>query len=143
GCQSTDFNDVKTKGMIEMFPVRLDGEQVVVSQATIDCGVKYELWEPLTEVSGARTTARLLGPARDLKLSDDIAYESGHRQAFVQVNGEFPLQVDEITSTRDEDKETKIVEGKIGIKIAHGCFPVPLPIMGVKHGNFSEEVLPR
>lgn len=143
GCQSSDFNDAKTKGMIEMSPVRLDSEQVKLNQGQVDCGVTYELWEGVNQVSGTRSTAHLLDGARSLKFSDDVAYEPGNRQPFIQVNGEFPLQIDEITSTRDEDKETKIVEGRIGIKVPHGCFPAPLPIMGVKRGNFSQDVLPR
>jgi hypothetical protein len=34
---------------------------------------------------------------------------------------------------------TKLVDAKAEIKLQHGCFPNPLPIMGVKHGVFRED----
>src|SRR5580704_2251381 len=60
GCQSTDFNDGKTKAIIEMYPVHLDSEQIVLNQSVVDCGVANDLWDAVVQVSDTRSTARLL-----------------------------------------------------------------------------------
>src|SRR5579872_407035 len=95
GCQSTDFNDGKTKAIIEMYPVHLDSEQVMLSQGHVDCGVANELWEPVVQVSDTRSAARLLQNGRNLNFSDDVTYEPEYKGPSIQVRGDFPLQVDE------------------------------------------------
>jgi len=138
-----DFNDGKTRSIIEANPVKLDAEQVVLTEAQVGCGVDKELWDPPAQ-AGSRTTAHLTQNGKDLKFDDDVSVkEAGYRSPYVQVRGTFPLSVIEISNTRDgSDNNTKFVETKIGIKIDHACFPDPLPVMGLKKGQFSEDFSP-
>jgi hypothetical protein len=139
GCRATDFNDGKTRAIIQNAPFHLEGEQVTLTQQQVDCGVGAELWESATQVSENRSTARLLQNGQNLKFSDDVAYEPGYRQPYTQVRGDFPLQVIEIYSTRDDDPETKLVDARVGVKIDHPCFTSPLIIMGVRKGKFVQD----
>ena len=138
-----DFNDGKTRNIIESKPVKLDAEQVVLSEQEVACGVDNELWDA-PAAAGTRTTARLTQKARDLKFDDDVSVkEAGYHSPYVQVRGAFPLSVIEIANTKDgPENDTKIVETRIGIKIDHMCFPNPLPIMGLRKGQFTEDYLP-
>ena len=119
----------------------LEGEQVVLDDSAIQCGVRSELWDPPTTLSADHTTAHLTSKARDLKFNDDvIIHDPGSRVAYVQIRGEFPLLADSIVSIKNgEDKNAKLVEAKVSIKIDDACFPNPLPMMGVRHGNFSSD----
>jgi hypothetical protein len=142
GCKpSSDFNDDVAKGAIEAGKMNLEGEQVVLNDSSLQCGIQSELWDPPITLSSDHTTAHLTSKARDLKLNDDvIVHDPSSRVAFVQVRGEFPLLVDSIVSIKDgEDKNAKVVEAKVSIKIDNACFPNPLPMMGVRHGNFSAD----
>jgi hypothetical protein len=138
---SSDFNDDVAKGAIEFGKMNLEGEQVVLDDSAIQCGVRSELWDPPTTLSADHTTAHLTAKARVLKFNDDvIIHDPGSRVAYVQVRGEFPLQADSIVSIKDgEDKYSKLVEAKVSIKIDDPCFQNPLPLMGVRHGNFSAD----
>jgi hypothetical protein len=141
GCgNKTYFDAGRAKAILEMRPVDLDGEQVSLTSMQVDCGVQAELWEPLSQVSQDRTTARLNAKARELKFNDDVVLESRYHQPYVQVRGPFSLQVDVISVEDGEVNGTKIVEAKAAVKITHSCFPNPLPIMGVKKGNFQENL---
>ncbi len=144
GCgHSGNFDWEKAKGTLESAPVSLDGEQVKLTAAQLDCGVQSELWEAPSEVSQGRTVARLNTKGRELNFSDDPVSEPSYRQPHVQIRGSFPVQVEEITSIRDgPEKGTKLVVAKAGIRIQHSCFSTPLPLMGVKRGNFSEDTPP-
>jgi hypothetical protein len=53
-----DFNDGKTRNIIEANPVKLDAEQVILSDGEVACGVENELWDAPSP-AGSRTTARL------------------------------------------------------------------------------------
>lgn len=140
-CNPTDFNYGKVKGIIEGSPVRLDAEYVMLTQGELDCGVQNDLWQPPAD-SGGRVIARLNQKARDLKFSDDVSVSDMPRP-YVQIRGDFNLSVLEITSDRDgPEKESKLVDAKIGIPIQHSCFPNPLPLMGVKKGDFRQDVSP-
>ena len=141
GCSNPkDFDAEKAKSIIEASPVNLDGEQVSLTSAQLDCGVKAELWESPSQVSQDRSTARLSQSGRAIKFNDDVVIEPKYRQPYVQIRGAVPLQVD-ITNIRDgETNGTKIVETKAGAKIEHMCFPNPIPIMGVKKGEFQPDV---
>ena len=142
GCGSHDFNEEKLKSVLESKPVNLDGEQVSLSQWQLDCGVQNDLWEAPTQVSPG-SSAKLTDKGRALKFSDDIRIEPNYRQPFAQVRGEFPLQVDTIGTIRDgADAGTKVADVKASVRINHTCFQTPLPIMGVKKGNFREDVPP-
>ncbi|PYT17661.1 MAG: hypothetical protein DMG59_06740 [Acidobacteria bacterium] len=141
GCN--DFNDGKTRSIIESNPVRLDAEQVTLTQQQVDCGVKADLWDSPVQTND-RSVARLTDKGRALKFYEDVAVaEPGYRQPFVQVRGDFMLGVLEILNTTDgRDKYTKLVETKVGVKIDHPCFTTPLPIMGLKKGMFSQDANP-
>jgi len=138
---SSEFNEDIAKDSIENKPVTLEGEQVTLTEGQIQCGVQSELWDAPSSVSPDRASAHLGANGRNLKFNDDVIIrEPGATRPYVQVRGDFPLQVDSITSIKDgEDKSTKLVEAKVGIKIDNACFPQPLPLMGVRHGNFSAD----
>jgi hypothetical protein len=142
GCKpSSEFNEDTARGAIEADKMKLEGEQVTLSDSQIQCGVQSELWDPPTSLSPDHTTAHLTSKARDLKFNDDVIIKDpSSRVAYVQVRGEFPLQTDSVVSMKDgEDKSAKIVEARASIKIDNACFPSPLPLMGVRHGNFSAD----
>lgn len=140
GCGSKDFNGEKVKSAIEAQAVTLDGEQVTLTGPQVDCGVENDLWDKPTQVSQERTTAHLTQKGRDLKFNDDVVYQDpNYRQPYVQVRGDLMLQVDDVPSIKDGDNGTKIAETKVGVKIQHSCFPNPLPLMGIKKGNFNTD----
>jgi len=142
GCKpSSEFNEDTAKGAIEAAKMKLEGEQVTLSDSQIQCGVQSELWDPPTSLSPDHTTAHLTSKARDLKFNDDVIIKDpSSRVAYVQVRGEFSLQADSIVAIKDgEDKNAKVVEAKASIKIDNPCFQGALPLMGVRHGNFSAD----
>jgi hypothetical protein len=142
GCRpSSEFNEDTARGAIESGKMNLEGEQATVSDSQIQCGVQSELWDPPTSLSPDHTTAHLTSKARALKFNDDVIIKDpSSRVAYVQVRGEFPLQVDSIVTIKDgEDKSAKVVEAKASIKIDDPCFQSALPLMGVRHGNFSAD----
>ncbi len=110
----------------------------------VQCGVQNELWEPPGPINGDRSIARLTTQGRALKFADDISVvEPGYRSPYVQVRGDFNLGVIEIQNTKNgPDKDTKLVDVRVGIKIDHACFSSPLPIMGLRKGRFSEDASP-
>jgi len=142
GCKpSSDFNEDVAKGAIESQPLRVEGEQVTLTGDQLQCGVQNELWESPSSISADHSIARLTSKARDLKFNDDvIVSEPGITRPYVQVRGSFPIQVDSITAIKPgEDSSTKLAEAKAGVKIDHACFQQPLPLMGVRHGNFNAD----
>ena len=141
GCGSKeDFDAGKAKGILESAPVNLEGEQVTLTSMQVDCGVQEDLWERPTQFSPERSTARLDQKGRDLKFNDDVVIEPD-RQPYVQVRGAVSLQVGEVSNIRNgEENGSKLVDAKAGVKIQHTCFPNPLPIMGVKKGNFQPDI---
>lgn len=143
GCL-TDFNDGKTRNMIEATPVKLDAEQVMLGSGEINCGVQNELWGPGNPANQGRQVAPLLPAGRALKFDDDVVLsEPGYRSPYVQVRGTFPLGVIEIDGTKDgPEKDTKLVDLKVGVRIEHDCFPNPLPIMGLRKGQFTQDYNP-
>jgi hypothetical protein len=141
GCGGkSEFDENIAKDILEANPVNLDGEQVTITQMQLDCGVQSELWDAPAAVSQGRSTARLTSKGRDLNFGDDPAIEPSFHQPYAQIRGAFSLQVDDVSGVRDgEAAGTKLVDAKAGIKLQNACFPGPLPIMGVKHGNFHED----
>jgi len=142
GCGDPDaFNDGVAKGAAQAEPFQLDSEQVSMSPAQLACGVNDELWDAPS--GGAdRSISRLQPKGRDLNFSDDVSSgETGYASPYTQVRGKFSLVVDRVISIRDgEDKNTKIVQAKIGVKIAEPCFDSPLFIMGVRKGKYSDDL---
>jgi hypothetical protein len=140
GCGSKeDFDGGKAKDLLESAPINLEGEQVTLTSMQFDCGVQEDLWEHPTQFSPDRSTARLDPKGRDLKFNDDVVMEPS-RQPYLQVRGALSLQVDDVSNIRDgPENGTKLADIKGGVKIQHTCFSNPLPIMGVKKGNFQAD----
>jgi hypothetical protein len=136
----TQFDDGIAKEIIEGHAVNLDEELVTITPMQLDCGVQSELWDAPSQVSQDRTTARLTPKGRDLNFDDDPAIEPTYHQPHAQVKGAFLLEVGEVSNIRNGEADgTKLADAKVGIKLQQSCFPNPLPIMGVKHGNFRED----
>jgi len=142
GCKaSSDFNEDVARYTIETGPIKLEGEQVTFTDAQIQCGTQAEYWDPPLTISPDHTSAHLTEKGTAFKFADDvIIHDPSSRAPFVQVRGGFPLKVESITAMKDgEDKTTKLVEAKVGVKIDDACFQNPLPLMGVKHGEFNAD----
>ncbi|MEO8049747.1 MAG: hypothetical protein ABI833_04960 [Acidobacteriota bacterium] len=142
GCGDPDaFDQGVAKGAAEAEPFQLDSEQVSINLAQLACGVNDELWSAPGGGSD-RSISRLLQKGRDLSFSDDVSSEElGYTSPYTQVRGKFTLVVDHVASIRDgEDKLTKIVQAKIGIKVAEPCFDTPLFIMGTRKGEYHEDL---
>jgi hypothetical protein len=134
------FDEDVARSILETNTVNLDGEQVTITAAQLDCGVQSELWEAPAQVSQDRTTARLTSQGRELNFGDDPAIEPNFHQPHAQVRGAFLLELDQVSGIRDGATDgTKLVDAKAGVKIQHSCFATALPIMGVKHGDFRED----
>jgi hypothetical protein len=140
GCADPNaFDDGVAKAAAEWEPVQLDSEQVSMNAAQLTCGVNNDLWDA-PRGGAERSISRLEQKGRALNFSDDVTSdEVGFMNPYTQVRGKFPLQLDRVVSTSGgEDKDTKIIQAKVGIKIAHACFDSPLPIMGVHKGQYSD-----
>ena len=142
GCSDPNaFDDGVVKGAAEAELFQLDSEQVLITPAQLACGVNSELWDAPS--GGAdRSISHLQPKGRSLNFSDDVtSNEAGHGSPYSQVRGKFPLQLDQVISIKDgEDKDTKIVQAKIGVKIADPCFDTPLYIMGIRKGQYHDEL---
>jgi len=137
GCSSDSFN----VSIVEAAPMKIDAEYVTLTGPQVECGVREELWEAPVQ-SGDRSTARLAAKGRDLKFAEDVSI-GDQRLPYVQIRGEFPLKfLDSVTVKDGPEKETKLIETKVGAIIQHACFPAPLPIMGVRHGKFTQDYPP-
>jgi len=144
GCGDPNaFDEGVAKGAAQAQPFQLDSEQVNMNPTQLACGATNELWEaPVVGVAvGDRTVSRLLDKGRNLNFTDDISSdELGHQWPYTQVRGKFPLQVDQVISIRDgEDKDTKIVQARVGIRVADPCFDTPLYIVGVRKGQYHDD----
>jgi len=134
GCGTPGFDSDTVKGMLESAPLELSNEQVVISDAQLDCGAKNELWDPPNG-----NVAHLTQKGRDLHFTDDIRLNDPEIHApYTQVSGKFPVQVSDVTKVRDTDGG-KLADVRLGIRVAHECFTSPLPLMGVRKGKFTPE----
>ncbi len=142
GCTDpTLFDENVARGAAQAEPFDLDSEQVSMTPVQQACGVTDELWEaPIAGID--RTVSHLQPKGRSLNFSDDISSdEAGHQLPYTQVRGKFPLQLDQVISIKDgEDKDTKIVQAKIGVKIAEQCFDAPVYIMGIRKGQYHDDL---
>jgi hypothetical protein len=125
-------------------PIHLDAEQVSMTLSQFECGVQNDLWDPPGPPSaGQRTSARLEQAGRDLHFDDDVVVtELGSHQPYVQVRGDFMLQLADGPTVRDDGSDGRLVEGKLMVIVPHSCFSDPLPVLGVRKGRFSEDVQP-
>src|SRR5579863_9512328 len=142
GCGSpSDWSQGKAAAVIQGGPVKLDAEYVILAENEFECGVQNDLWEAPAS-SGARSTARLAQKGRDLKFSDDVSI-GDMRKPYVQIRGDFSLGGVDVSGDKDgSEAGTKLVDAKVGAIVQHSCFPNPLPIMGVKKGNFTQDAPP-
>jgi hypothetical protein len=142
GCSDPSiFDENVARGAAQVEPFQLDSEQVSMTPAQLACGAADELWE--APIAGAdRTVSHLQPKGRSLNFSDDVSSEeAGHHLPYTQVRGKFPLQLDQVISIKDgDDKDTKIVQAKIGVRIAEPCFDTPLYIMGIRKGQYHEDL---
>jgi hypothetical protein len=136
GC-NTDFDDAVIVMRVKDMPQKLEGEQVVLTDGQVECGIQQELWESPVP-SGDRRIARLLPAARDLKFFDDVMIEKSGL-GYAQVRGNILLDMIPPFQTKDTEPGVKIVTGKVGAIIMHACFASSLPIMGVRKGEFSAD----
>ena len=142
GCGDPDaFNDGVAKNAAQAEPFQLDSEQVDMNPTQLACGVTDELWDA-PAIGPDRTISHLQQKGRNLNFSDDISSdEPGHQWPYTQVRGKFPLQLDQVISIKDgDDKNTKIVQARIGIRIAEPCFDTPLYIMGIRKGQYRDDL---
>jgi hypothetical protein len=140
-CTHNDFGPGTAQALVAQKPRRLDAEQLILSYGQVDCGVREQLWDPPAEL-GSRTLARLTERGRTLKFDDDVVVaEAGHRNPYVQVRGDFPLTMPDPPDVKDQG-DMKMAVGKVLAMVDHSCFPDPVPVMGVRHGNFAENAVP-
>ena len=141
-CGSKDFNEQMAGVQVTAQPIKLEGEQVVLNEGQVDCGVKNDLWEA-PAMQGKSSFARLLQKGRDLKFSDDVVVtEKGSNVSYVQIRGDIQVEVIPPFDIRDDGPDAKLVSVKLGAIIQHMCFTSSLPIMGVRKGEFKPEAIP-
>ena len=140
GCGSGGFD---SSGLLESRPVRLDGEQVLLSPEQVSCGAREDLWD-VVPLGLERAVARLLPKGRDLQFSDDVQIGDPNIGApYVQIHGSFSVKVLQAGSVRDEDAFTKSADARVGVQIDHKCFQGnPLVVMGVRRGRFDQSANP-
>lgn len=145
GCGSDSFNYGKVANLIEGSPMHLDAEYVMLTGQQFQCGVSEDLWQQPNHpimISGQTATSSLTQAGRNLKFSDDVIIGEKH-YPYVQVRGDFNMKVIEISSDHaGPDQDTRLVDTKLGVIIAHSCFPQPLPMMGVRKGEFTQDYVP-
>lgn len=145
GCSMAPPDDATNARMgLEGQRIRLDAEQVMLTQKQVECGAREDLWEPPTHGSEPRQTAKLLPAARTLQFDDDVTVaEAGYNQPYVQVRGDFPLVVEEVVNVKPgRDSNTRIVQVRAGVNVSHTCLARPLPLMGVRNGKFHQDINP-
>ena len=141
-CNSKDFNEQVAGVQVTAQPIKLEGEQVVLNEGQVDCGTKNDLWETPVRI-GERSSARLLPKGRDLKFSDDvIVMEPGLNISYVQVRGDFQVEVMPPFDIRDDGPDARLVSVRLGAIVPNTCFPSSLPIMGVRKGQFKADAIP-
>jgi len=141
GCSNGPLDESRIRYLLESGTIALNGEEVIVNQAQLDCGVQSELWE-MQNLGPTLAVGRLLPRGRELKFDDDVQLND-MRFAYTQLRGQFPVQLFEVQTIRDENPTTKLVDAKVCVRIDHSCFTNPLILMGVRHGKFTQDFLPR
>ena len=137
GCGGNGFDP---NGLLEGRPVRLDGEQVVLSPSQVECGVQNDLWT-IAPMDDARSLGRLTQKGRDLQFGDDIQIVPP--TPYAQVRGSFSLSVLHVGNIQDSDAFTKTAEAKVAVRIDHKCFQDSLPVlMGIRRGEFNASTSP-
>jgi hypothetical protein len=140
-CKSGDFNETVAGTAAMAMPLRLESEQVILTEGQVECGAREDLWEAPV-VIGNRTTARLLPKGRNLKFTDDVLAEKGANLASAQVRGDFPAEIILPAQIKEDGPDARIVTTKLQITIQHSCFPSSVPVMGIRKGEFAFDALP-
>ena len=141
GCTNGPLDDSRVRYLLESGTIPLNGEEVMINQAQLECGTQSELWE-IQSLGPGLSVGRLLPRGRELKFDDDVQLND-MRYAYTQLRGDFSVAMFEVQTIRDENPTTKIVDAKVGVRINHTCFNNPLMLMGVRHGKFTQDFLPR
>jgi hypothetical protein len=143
GCVQKEFQPEKAQGIMGVAPIRMDAEQVMLTFQQVECGVTSDLWEAPGPLMLERSVARILAAGKELHFDDDvIVNEPGYRQPYVQIRGDFMMQLGDVNSIKEEGSDGRLVDGKLFVIIPHTCFADPLPVLGVRKGKFSEDVNP-
>lgn len=144
GCVQKEFQDVKAQSIMSSAPIHLDAEQVSLTQGQFQCGVQSDLWDaPPSVAPSERALGRLEQAGRDLHFDDDVVFsEQGFSRPYVQVRGDFMMQLGEGPSVREDGPDGRLVTGRLMVIIPHSCFSDPLPVLGVRKGKFSEDAQP-
>ncbi len=140
-CGSKDFNEQVAGVGVTSQPIKLESEQVMLTEAQVDCGVKNDLWEAPV-VNGNSKTSRLLSKGRDLKFSDDVIAMEGGNRSYAQVRGDFQVEVTPPFDIKEDGPDARLVSVKLGVIVPHSCFASALPVMGVRKGQFVADALP-
>jgi hypothetical protein len=142
-CSSDSFGYGLVQSMLESNPVSLDGEQVMLTDNQVQCGVQADLWD-VTQLSTTRAIARLNQGGRDLNFGDDVIIgEPGTRMSYVQIRGSFKLHMVDLGDIRDDGQKFKLADVKVAVEIPHSCFHDPMPqLMAVRRGKFTQEAYP-
>jgi hypothetical protein len=142
GCAAGNFDYGTIQNLIEVSPIELDGEQVIINESQLECGSQAELWD-VQQLGVGRAIGHLNQGARDLHFSDDIVIgEPGMRSPYAQIRGTFQLRMADFTNVRPDGDNFKLVDVKVGVELANTCFQSPLPLMAVRRGRFTQDVLP-
>lgn len=142
-CGANDFNYGKVGNIIAGTPLRLDAEYVMLTPQQVDCGIENDLWDPPVD-AGQREhrVARLKQAGRDLGFADDVSI-GDMGKPYAQVRGDFNLSVLDISSDKNgPEPDTRLVVSRVAVPIRHMCFGDPLPLMGIRKGNFTQDVPP-
>jgi hypothetical protein len=121
--------------------VRMDNEQVVLTQDQVNCGTKEELWE-VSELPNGSSIARLT-PAGRKFFADDLRIGDAHYSGPVApLVGSHKIKLVKVTSLQPPTGPVQTLTGRISAVLEHECFSSPVPIMGIAHGTFSERAEP-
>ncbi|HEV2200668.1 MAG TPA: hypothetical protein VGR73_12675 [Bryobacteraceae bacterium] len=142
GCGS-DFDETKVVVVAQKAPIHLDSEQVTLTEGQVNCGVDKNLFDPPVVLS-ERSVAPLRQAARDLGFSDDVSLnEPGYPLPYAQMRGDFMARVEHVVDIRDGPGQgVKTVQARVRVKVPHECFGGDLPIMGIRRGQFAENLPP-
>ncbi|MEP7354566.1 MAG: hypothetical protein ABI824_15170 [Acidobacteriota bacterium] len=136
-CEEPGFNAGQAAGILTAQPVKLEGEQVLISDDQITCGEQKDLWTVNRQPDGGGK-AQLLPAAKALHFDDDVVMSDPltGTPAWVQIRGDFRLAAPAIQKITDEDPQTKIISAKVGVIIDHPCFG-PMPLLGIHKHQFT------
>lgn len=142
-CEDEYFDDDTARIVIEKDKLPLSGEQVFLTPDQVICGEKKGLWL-IDQLDSGGGIARLTSQGRALEFGDDVRMgDHKFTNPYVQLQGKFPVKLEQVKKVTDQGTDAKIVEARIAVIVNHECFEQPLRLMGIERGDFSEDALPR